>query len=572
MVNILIQLFNMSITASYLIVAIILVRLLFKNLPRKFICLLWGLVAIRLIFPFTIESITSLIPKKSALSEDIIYKNITSINRNVTPFHNSINPLGNQLIDTNVKDSFNIMHIVLTSAVIVWIIGMAILVMYSLITFIRLRRMVSTSVPLKENIYLSDNIQAPFILGVLKPHIYVPFSLDELSLAYVIAHEKAHIKRLDHWIKPISFLILSVYWFNPLLWVAYILLCRDIELACDEKVIEQLGFSEKKAYSNTLLACSSKHLSISMCPLAFGEVGVKQRIKNILNYKKPTLWVIIMAFIVGITIILCFMFNPEGQTSIDVTSQNNHDKKITTTNIPTSSLQSTPIPSIQPTQAVPVEPTQAVNDDGFIINDANKKDITVASADINHDGIDEKISIDLSVYDIAQPAYIKIYNRNHKVIFKEMLFSANVAQNSFYLYTKKDKTYLLTYIPYCEQGGCSYKYDLFYLDKNNKKVNVASKNIFFDIYNVEDKKHYNIASLINFYNDINSYLNKSMLLISTIDGKLEYSTDKEKLSKTEEYSFLYSYGSVLVYDQDDSIKEKLEKYQEFVINMKKGKK
>ena len=137
------------------------------------------------------------------------------------------------------------------------------------------------------------------------------------------------------------------------------------------------------------------------------------------------------------------------------------------------------------------------------------------------------------------------------------------------MYTKKDKTYLLTYIPYCGQGLCSYNYDLFYLDKNNKKVNVTSKNIWFDIYNVEDKTNFNIAALVNFYSDINSYLNKSMLLISTIDGNLEYSTEKEKLSKTEEYSFLYWEGSYLIYNQDDSIKEKLEKYRQFVINMKK---
>lgn len=570
MVNILITLFNMSITASYLIVAIILVRLLLKSIPRKFICLLWGLVAIRLIFPFAIESITSLIPKNLALTEDIIYKNSTSINSNVTHFNNATKPLGNQLIDTNVKGNFNILHIAITSAAIVWIIGMAILVMYSLITFIRLKRMVSTSVPLKDNIYLSDSIQSPFILGIFKPHIYIPFSLDDFSTTYVIAHEKAHIKRLDHWIKPISFLILSVYWFNPLLWIAYILLCRDIELACDEKVIEQLGFSEKKAYSTTLLACSTKHVNIAMCPLAFGEIGVKQRIKSVLNYKKPTLWMMILVIIVGISIVVCFMFNPKNTKPVGaVSSTERPDKTISSTMKPTLTAEATPTMESTPTNIEQATPTSLpLNDEGFIINDISKKDIMVTSSDINHDGYDEKISIDLSVYDIAQPAYLRVYNKNNKVIYEEKFFYSHDGQGSIYLYSEKGKSYLLFYNPYVAQGSCTYEYELFYLDEYNKKVIKASNSINFDIYNVKEKKLFDIPSLEDFYNEINFYLKNSIVLISTIEGELEYSTESNQIIKTEEYSFLYSYEPDLTYGEGDSLKQKLEKYQEYVMNMK----
>lgn len=311
MANIFIDLFNMSITASYLVLAVVVARLLLKKAPKWINCLLWALVGIRLICPFSFESALSLVPSSEtiALNDSSIGRPFT-VQSGVPVVDSSVNNfLGDKYYEgvTVHTNTFADMTMVLS---IVWLIGLFAMLIYGLISFIRLRKRVGVSLLLKDNIYYCDNIDTPFILGLFKPKIYVPSGLSKEQVNYIILHENAHLKRKDHFWKPLGFVLLSVYWFNPLIWVAYILLCRDIESACDEKVIKNMPNTEKKGYSETLVSCSIQRRMVMACPLAFGEVGVKQRIKSVLNYKKPAFWIVILSLVLFSFVAVCFISNP----------------------------------------------------------------------------------------------------------------------------------------------------------------------------------------------------------------------------------------------------------------------
>ncbi|MGE4354477.1 MAG: M56 family metallopeptidase [Oscillospiraceae bacterium] len=311
MEGVFIRLLNMSIAASWLILAVIVLRFLLKNAPKNIRRILWALVGIRLVFPFSPESFLSLIPSVETVSPDILYAETPKIHSGISAFNTYVNPVISESLAPAADASINPMQVVAYIASIVWIIGMITLILYSVISYVRLRRRVADAVILRDNSWQSEKVDSPFVLGLFRPRIYLPFGMDDESLAYVVAHEQAHIKRRDHWIKPIGFLLLTVYCFNPLIWLAYILLCRDIELACDERVVKELGAEDKKAYSKALLTCSIDRRSIAACPLAFGEVGVKQRVKNVLNYKKPAFWIIIAALASCIVVAVCFLTNPK---------------------------------------------------------------------------------------------------------------------------------------------------------------------------------------------------------------------------------------------------------------------
>jgi|GEM_PF-1416144 len=307
-----IHLFNMSITASWIVLAVILLRLLLKKAPKAITVALWGLVGIRLLLPFSIESALSLIPSAETVPQEIVYAREPMIDSGITAINAVVNPI---IIDSFAPSteltSINPIQIFFAFAELIWIVGMIAMVLYTCISYLRLRLRVREAMPLRENIYVCDRIPTPFILGLFRPRIYLPASMDENDMEYVIAHEKAHLRRGDHLWKPLGFLLLTVYWFNPVLWVAYILLCRDIEFACDERVIRDMGIEDKKAYSTALLNCSIPRRMVSACPLAFGEVGVKQRIKSVLHYKKPAFWIIIVALIATVGIAICFLTNPK---------------------------------------------------------------------------------------------------------------------------------------------------------------------------------------------------------------------------------------------------------------------
>lgn len=307
-----IKLLNMSITASYLVLAVVLLRLLLKKAPKAIFVAMWALVGLRLMVPFSLESIFSLIPSAEPVPEDIAYVPIPTVQTGVQFFNSAVNPVLQHSFAPAPGASVNPMQIVLRIASTLWAVGVAVMLGYCAFSYLRIHRKVREAACLKGRIWLCDSISSPFILGLFRPKIYLPSNMNEQDMEYVLAHENAHLKRRDHLWKPLGFLLLAVYWFNPLMWLAYILLCRDIELACDEKVMKQMGSEAKKPYSEALLNCSVKPRMIAACPLAFGEVGVKKRIKGILNYKKPAFWILLVALILCVLAAVFFLTNPKS--------------------------------------------------------------------------------------------------------------------------------------------------------------------------------------------------------------------------------------------------------------------
>ena len=315
MAAVFLKLLNLSISASWLVLAVLVLRLISKRSPKWMNVLLWGIVALRLVLPFSVESALSLIPSAETVSPAVVqFDPAPTITSGVSVIDNAVNPSLSEHFAAVPTASVNPLYVWAYLAGWVWLIGLGVMLLYALVSYLRLRRRVSVSLCVRENIYLCDAISSPFILGVVKPRIYLPSGLDEVQRQNVLSHERAHLARRDHWWKPLGFALLAVYWFNPVLWLAYALLCRDIELACDERVIRTMDESAVKTYSTVLLACSMPRKAAITCPLAFGEVGVKERVKNALHYKKPAFWVVAASVAVCVVVAVCFLTNPPTDT------------------------------------------------------------------------------------------------------------------------------------------------------------------------------------------------------------------------------------------------------------------
>ena len=315
MAAVFLKLLNLSISASWLVLAVLVLRLVSKRSPKWMNVLLWGIVALRLVLPFSVESALSLIPSAETVSPAVVqFDPAPTITSGVKIIDNAVNPSLSEHLAAAPLASVNPLYVWTYLAGWVWLIGLGVMLLYALASYLRLRRRVSVSLCVRENIYLCDAISSPFILGVVKPHIYLPSGLDEVQRQNVLAHEQAHLVRRDHWWKPLGFALLAVYWFNPMLWLAYTLLCRDIELACDERVIRTMDESAVKTYSTVLLACSMPRKVVITCPLAFGEVGVKERVRNALHYKKPAFWVVAASVTVCVIVAVCFLTDPPTDT------------------------------------------------------------------------------------------------------------------------------------------------------------------------------------------------------------------------------------------------------------------
>ena len=309
----------MSISASYLAAAVLLLRLILKRTPKWVNVLLWGLVAVRLVCPVSIESALSLIPSAETIPEQVITQMRVDIQTNIPQMDapvpdesetdNRDDTADQTVPDVTAPEKQSISVVMVLAAA--WAVGVGGMLGYTGVSYFLLRRRVATAIRMKDNIYRSENVDSPFVLGILGPKIYLPFDLRGTDLSHVIAHEQAHIRRKDHWWKPFGFVLLAIHWFNPLMWVGYILLCRDIELACDEKVIREMDNETKADYTEALVACSVNRRRIAACPLAFGEVGVKERVKTVMNYKKPAFWIVIAAVALCIVVAVCFLTNPK---------------------------------------------------------------------------------------------------------------------------------------------------------------------------------------------------------------------------------------------------------------------
>lgn len=308
--DIFLNLLNLSISASWLILAVVILRFIFKKAPKWVNCLLWAIAGLRLVLPFSIESIFSLVPSAETVPPEIIYEASPEIHSGIPALNSAVNPIIGSTLAPDPASSANPLQIITYIAAYLWAIGVAVLIVYMLISYLRLRYKMRTATLMTDNIFQSEFVGSPFVLGIFKPKIYLSYDIGDSDIDHVIAHEGAHIKRKDYLIKPIAYLILCVYWFNPIIWLAYALLCRDIEMACDEKVIKEMNEESRKDYSEALFNCSVNRRRIVACPLAFGEVGVKDRIKSVMSYKKPAFWVIIMAIVCCVVTAVCFLTNP----------------------------------------------------------------------------------------------------------------------------------------------------------------------------------------------------------------------------------------------------------------------
>lgn len=311
MENVFLQILNNAITVGILILVIMLVRVLCRKMPKWITCLLWILVAAKLMMPFPVESVFSLVPTSEPISAGIAMESNPHISTGIENVDNLINPALQQHFTPDKTASANPLQVWMYVGTVVWLAGTAALLLYALAAYVAIKWKVRASVRTEKNIYECDDIADPFILGVIRPRIYLPSGLDEKTKKYVLKHETAHLGRKDYLWKPLGFLVLSVYWFQPLCWAAYILMCVDIEYACDEKVIKGEKESARVDYCKALLTCSMPRKMIAACPVAFGENGVKGRVKNLMNYKKPTFWISSISIVIVVIVAVCFVTSPK---------------------------------------------------------------------------------------------------------------------------------------------------------------------------------------------------------------------------------------------------------------------
>jgi len=316
MIEFFVTLVNMSISAGWIVFAVLMLRMLLKKAPKWVNVLLWGIVAVRLICPFSFESALSLIPSPQTINPEVAL-NPAVIDSGVPIIDSVVNPvISNATIIPQPEKEINLLTFIMPYLAGVWLVGVIALLIYTIVSYLRLKKKIGTAVLLRDNIYQSEAVVSPFVLGIIKPEIYISFNMNERDTEHVVSHEIAHIKRKDHIMKPLGFLILTLHWFNPLVWLGYILFCRDIELACDEKVVKGLNKEQRADYSEALLNCSVNRRLISACPVAFGELNVKNRVKSVLNYKKPAFWVILVAVILSVVVAVCFLTDPLSNKNI----------------------------------------------------------------------------------------------------------------------------------------------------------------------------------------------------------------------------------------------------------------
>ena len=335
------KLVSLSLLANWLIVAVIFLRTLLRKAPRRIVCILWAIVALRLVFPFSVESPVSMVPQTTSVIQETVNTNL---------IHPEPVPSGaaQAQIPENQGSITDSRQPQVSAFPIVWCIGLCCMLCYFLFSYIRMRHLVMEAIPERAGIWICDAVTTPFILGFIRPRIYLPSGLCGPAKAHVIAHERSHLSRKDHWWKPLAYVLLSVYWFDPFVWIAYFLVCRDIEFACDEMVISRFGLSEKKAYSAALLDCSGGKRLVLACPVAFGETAVAQRVRNILNYKKPRFWVVLVSVVAIFATAIGFLTVPQKQAAPDFhKSEPVQDTPSTTT--PTAPTQPTTV-SNTPTQ------------------------------------------------------------------------------------------------------------------------------------------------------------------------------------------------------------------------------
>ncbi len=519
MKDLFLQVLDMSISSSWLILAVIGIRFLMQKIraPKNLCYLLWLFVGIRLLCPFTIESTMSLLPRQDVLPEALqvskeervdkpidvkveeeieqehiygIENIILNVNdENVSSGENLVeNQLNGETIQSQISDIdfTENMQIDITGIFsVIWGIGTLGFLGYGIVSYVKLSKKVSASVYTDHNVWICDEIHSPFLLGLRKPRIYIPSDIEESRIPYIVAHEKEHMRCLDYLWKPLGFFLLAVHWFNPFVWMAYVLMCKDIEYACDERVIRDMDNVQKKMYTESLLLCSSPRHYITVCPVAFGETSIKERIKNVVTYKKPALWIVGLGIVACVVVAICFMTSPpENETDQNGTELNENNTIVGDE----SYISENGVEGI---------PGDAENDETTYIASVENKVIFETTADLNHDGIEDLVQTVL-VYnpqeeasgdDVTHPAnavFIRIYQGSSEgVYYRDAGVSTDIvsmshAVNGTYVLTEKDGLdYLIFSNMYQMQGEAGYQYKVFYLNENGSEKIVTSDLVNF---------------------------------------------------------------------------------------------
>lgn len=313
------KILNMSLTAGIVIVLVLLVRLPLKKAPKVFSYVLWAVVLFRLLCPVSFSSDLSLLSIFNSptithssityIPDNIVYTENPQVDLPISILSEAINEILPQGEEQLVADP---LESPMAIATFLWIFGIVAMLIYSIVSVMILKKRLKSALHIERNIYVADNLKTPFVLGIFRPRIFIPAGLAEAEKSYIIRHEQMHIRRFDHIIKPFAFLVLCIHWFNPLVWFAFVAMGNDMELSCDERVLKEMGGDIRKAYSSSLLSLATEKRIINGSPLAFGEGNVGSRIKNVLNYKKPAFWIIIVAVIACIAVAVCLLSNPKG--------------------------------------------------------------------------------------------------------------------------------------------------------------------------------------------------------------------------------------------------------------------
>lgn len=388
------KLFNMSMSAGWLVLAVLLLRLLLRKAPKGLTCTLWAFVAVRLICPFSVKSPVSLIPSAEVLTPyNVQYAVQPQVDSGIPALDHAINPVISNAFAPDPGVSINPLHVYIFLASLVWAVGVFCLAVLALIRYWQIQKEMQEAILSEGPVWLCDWAASPFIIGIFRPRIYLPSDLTEVQTGYVLTHEQAHLARKDHWWKALGYVLLCIYWFHPLLWAAYALFCRDLELACDEKVIRNMDLQEKKAYSHALLSCSSKKRIMIICPLAFSEGKLKNRIKAVLHYKKPPFWIAAAAGIACAVTALCFLTDPVKAPASAESAPGDHISAFFHENepIPADSEQpETPSPNTEssPDMSDPSEPADNIED-------------AITRAILTYHAFDQSVPYDLACCDFT---------------------------------------------------------------------------------------------------------------------------------------------------------------------------
>lgn len=557
------KLLNMSITGGWLILAVLCVRFLFRKMPKWMNCLLWGVVAVRLLIPFSIESAYSLQPsaepiKSNTVVEGNVVSYVPSIESNFTIVENTVNPILADAFAFEEPESVAPLQVFTEVAGYVWLGGMIVLLCFAVVSVVKLRLSVRESLLYKENVYICDAVKSPFILGVIKPRIYTSSALSEEEMKHILAHENAHLKRKDHLWKPFGYLLLSIYWFNPLCWIAYIMLCKDIELACDEKVIKDMDFGEKKEYSRVLLSSAAQRRLVSVCPLAFGEVGVKERVKSVLNYKKPAFWITTIAIVVGIIVAVCFLTNPLSKDEqIDDTDfieesneypEENPDETIEESNNNLTEVQDDELTeenSNGNSEETPELITEEIYVEKRDLTHDGVEDYIVTSMTYNPDFIDVNATLQDRItqqirYDVI---WVKVYDgkdssdtyHEENLLWSHDFSEVHMANGQLSTVQWEGQDYLLFSNLWGGQGTAGWEYEVFSLNKSGEKQVLDQQFIKFEMDQGNHAAYYG-----EFQHSLEQYLSGGVLVIACdIDMEQQLVSTRDCLYVPQNY---YSYA------------------------------